>query len=132
MNHILLVDDDNVHHVVTSMLIKRLPFHLESSKAMDGREAIDQIKADLNNPPSLVLLDLNMPVMNGWEFLEEMNELIPKMPRQPVICILSSTIAPDDIERSKSYPTVHSFISKPLLKKDMIELLTSLGFEQKE
>jgi len=131
MNHILLVDDDNVHHVVTSMLIKRLPFHLESSKAMDGREAIDLIKADLDHPPSLILLDLNMPVMNGWEFLEEMNELIPRMQHPPVICILSSTIAPDDIDRSKDYPMVHSFISKPLMKKDIIELLTSLGFEQK-
>jgi CheY-like chemotaxis protein len=132
MNHILLVDDDNVHHVVTSMLIKRLPFDLESTKAMDGREAIDQIKAHLDNPPDLVLLDLNMPVMNGWEFLEEFNELLPKMPHQPVVCILSSTIAPDDIERSNNYQTVHSFLSKPLLKNDMIELLTTLGFEKKE
>jgi len=132
MNHILLVDDDNVHHVVTSMLIKRLPFEVESSKAMDGREAIDQIKANLDNPPDLVLLDLNMPVMNGWEFLEEIDNLKHLMPRQPIICILSSTIAPDDIERSMSYSNVHSFISKPLLRNDMINLLTSLGFQQKE
>ena len=132
MNHILIVDDDKVHHVVMSMLVKRLPFKLESSKALDGREAIDQIRANLQNPPDLVLLDLNMPVMNGWEFLEEFNKLLPKMPHQPIVCILSSTIAPDDIERSKGYPTVHSFISKPLLKSDMIELLTNLGFEKKE
>jgi CheY-like chemotaxis protein len=132
MNHILLVDDDNVYHVVTSMLIKRLPFDVESSKAMDGREAIDLIKADLNNPPDLILLDLNMPVMNGWEFLDEIDNFKSQMSRQPVICILSSTIAPDDIERSMSYASVHSFISKPLLKNDMIELLTSLGFQKKE
>ncbi len=132
MNHILLVDDDNVHHAVTSMLIKRLPFEVESSKAMDGREAIDQIKADLDNPPDLVLLDLNMPVMNGWEFLDEIADLKPVMPHQPTICILSSTIAHDDIKRSTNYSNVHSFISKPILKSDMINLLTSLGFQQKE
>jgi CheY-like chemotaxis protein len=62
MNHILLVDDDNVHHVVTSMLIKRLPFELESSKAMDGLEALNMIKDNLDTPPDLILLDLNMPV----------------------------------------------------------------------
>ncbi len=132
MNHILLVDDDNVHHVVTSMLIKKLPFRLESSKAMDGLEALNMIKANLDTPPDLILLDLNMPVMNGWEFLEKIAELESQMPRSPVICILSSTIAPDDIERANSYSNVHSFISKPLLKNDMINLLTSLGFEKTE
>jgi CheY-like chemotaxis protein len=132
MNHILLVDDDNVHHVVTSMLIKRLPFQLESSKAMDGKEAIDMVNEDLDNPPDLILLDLNMPVMNGWEFLDAIAALEPKMPRKPVICILSSTIAPDDIERAKNYANVHSFISKPLLKSDMINLLSSLGFQKTE
>ncbi len=132
MNHILLVDDDNVHHVVTSMLIKRLPFQLKSSKAMDGLEALNMIKDNLDAPPDLILLDLNMPVMNGWEFLEKIAELESEMPHQPVICILSSTIAPDDIERANGYSNVHSFISKPLLKNDMINLLTSLGFQKTE
>lgn len=132
MNHILLVDDDNVHHVVTSMLLKKLPFDLASSKAMDGREAIDLIKGNLDSPPDLILLDLNMPVMNGWEFLDEIATLEPQMSRKPIICILSSTIAPDDIQRARSYANVHSFISKPLLKNDMINLLTSLGFPSKD
>jgi len=132
MNHILLVDDDNVHHVVTSMLLRKLPFNLVSSKAMDGREAIDMIKATLDTPPDLILLDLNMPVMNGWEFLDEIATLQSQLPKMPVICILSSTIAPDDIQRASSYASVHSFISKPLLKNDMINLMTSLGFQTKE
>lgn len=132
MNHILLVDDDNVHHVVTSMLLRKLPFDLVSSKAMDGREAIEMVKSQLDNPPDLILLDLNMPVMNGWEFLDEISTIETQMSRKPIICILSSTIAPDDIQRANSYANVHSFISKPLLKNDMINLLTSLGFQSKE
>jgi len=128
MKRIMLVDDDNVHHVVTGMLLKRLPYDIETSRAMNGLEAINLLKAEPDKLPDLILLDLNMPVMNGWDFLEIFNDLMSGFSKIPVICILSSTIAPDDIERSKSYATVQSFLSKPLLKADMQELLTTLGF----
>jgi CheY-like chemotaxis protein len=128
MKRIMLVDDDNVHHVVTGMLLKRLPYDIETSRAMNGLEAINMLKADLNEPPDLILLDLNMPVMNGWDFLEIFKDLMSSFSKVPVICILSSTIAPDDIERSKMYDTVECFLSKPLLKADMQNLLTTLNF----
>lgn len=128
MKRIMLVDDDNVHHVVTGMLLKRLPYDIETSRAMNGLEAINMLKAEPDKLPDLILLDLNMPVMNGWDFLEIFKDLMSSFSKVPVICILSSTIAPDDIERSNSYDIVECFLSKPLLKVDMQNLLTTLNF----
>src|SRR5690606_23881750 len=110
------------------MLLKRLPYDIETIRAMNGLEAINMLKTEPDKLPDLILLDLNMPVMNGWDFLEIFNDLMSTFPKVPVICILSSTIAPDDIEKSKSYDTVECFLSKPLLKADMQNLLTTLDF----
>jgi len=123
MKIIMIVDDDNIHHVVTGMLMKRLPYDIETTRAMNGLEALNMLKAEPEKLPDLILLDLNMPVMNGWDFLEIFKDLVNTFSKIPIICILSSTIAPDDIERSKSYETVECFLSKPLLKADMQNLL---------
>lgn len=128
MKRILLVDDDHVHHVVTGMLLKKLPFKLETQKAMNGKEALDLLLKPDYVKPDLILLDLNMPVMDGWQFLSEIEPVFASYSRKPVIVILSSTIANDDIEKARSFKDVHSFVSKPLLRDKMIELLTRLGF----
>jgi CheY-like chemotaxis protein len=60
-----------------------------------------------------------MPVMNGWDFLEEFESIKETLPQMPRIFILSSTVDPEDYNKAKSYSAVEDFISKPLSKESL-------------
>ena len=84
---------------------------------------ISELKINEIEPPELVLLDLNMPIMNGWELLDKYLELeFNLIFTKTKFIVLSSTIDPSDIEKSKSYPMVIDFISKPITKDILAEL----------
>jgi CheY-like chemotaxis protein len=129
INKILCVDDDSISLTISKLLLKRTGFTNDVVTAVDGSDALDYFKdlfATSSNPveesPSLILLDINMPVMNGWEFLEAYIPLFSeKLPNTKVI-ILSSTIDPEDFSRAKKFPVVAQFVSKPLSVENLAEL----------
>ena len=124
---ILCVDDDPITLMLCKMVITKASFSNEIVTAKNGQEALkyfDAFKtiANASNKPQLIFLDLNMPVMNGWEFLESFNTANYLEYHQTKVIILSSTIDPEDLEKSKKYPMVIDFLSKPI-SKEMLELL---------
>lgn len=129
INKILCVDDDSISLTISKLLLKRTGFTNDVVTAVDGSDALDYFKdlfATSSDPladaPSLILLDINMPVMNGWEFLEAYIPLFAdKLPQTKVI-ILSSTIDPEDFSRTKKFPVVAQFVSKPLSVENLAEL----------
>ncbi len=129
INKILCVDDDSISLTISKLLLRRTGFTNDVVTAVDGSDALDYFKdlfATSTNPledvPSLILLDINMPVMNGWEFLEAYIPLFAdKLPDTKVI-ILSSTIDPEDFSRAKKFPVVAQFVSKPLSVENLAEL----------
>ncbi|MGY6561341.1 MAG: response regulator [Luteibaculaceae bacterium] len=87
---------------------------------VNGQVALHAIKAS-EELPDLILLDINMPVMDGWEFLEslkELNEAVNKIP----VYILTSSIDPEDEVKAKEYPNVKGYVIKPLSKNRLIEI----------
>ncbi|WNM20306.1 response regulator [Flavobacterium capsici] len=126
LNKVLCVDDDLITLMLCKKVIERVNYTKEIETAKNGEEAINyfkEIKNNNTNPPELVLLDLNMPIMNGWELLDsyldlEFNLLYP----ETKFIVLSSTIDPSDVEKSKSYPMVIDFISKPITKEILNQL----------
>jgi len=128
MDLLLCVDDDSITIMLSKMVLTRTAYAKEIVTAHNGEEALEYldhlISSGATVKPSLIFLDLNMPVMGGWEFLDAFAE--PKyrevFPECKVI-VLSSTIDPEDIEKSKSYPMVLDFMSKPI-SKDLLEAVS--------
>ena len=128
---ILFVDDDPITLMLCKKVIEKAEFSKEIDFAHNGEDALkyfDSLKTDLNNnteivPPELMFLDLNMPVMGGWEFLDLFSDekYFTFFPNLKVI-VLSSTIDPKDIEKSKSYFMVVDFLSKPITKELLISI----------
>jgi CheY-like chemotaxis protein len=121
LNQVLLIDDDHISNFLTTSILKRIGLAKEISMCQDGREALDllQHQAALNQPwPDLILLDINMPNMNGMEFLEAFREL--KTSRaQPVIAILTTSQNFQDMEKLQQFPEVEVFMNKPLYEDDL-------------
>jgi CheY-like chemotaxis protein len=130
LDKILCVDDDPITLMLCKKVVERVEFAKEIDTAKNGAEAIEYFdnlfeERKVNDSivyPKLVLLDLNMPVMDGWEFLETyMSKGYDNIFTSTRFIVLSSSIDPYDINRSKTYPVI-GFLSKPITK-DMLENL---------
>src|SRR3978361_698393 len=115
---VLLVDDDEINNFISIKLIKKALLNTDIIACLNGKYAIDQLvetqKKDPSKLPDYILLDINMPIMNGWEFLDEYKRLNIDPLGKTKIFIISSSVFSNDINRARSYPIVKSFISKPL------------------
>jgi CheY-like chemotaxis protein len=118
---VLLVEDDPITIMVCERIIKMTEFADEVLSCDNGQKAINHIKEIIANPsitsPDIIFLDINMPVMNGWDFLEEFLTLRSALSFTPRIYILSSTVDPEDYKKAESFGIVTSFLSKPLGKE---------------
>ncbi|MEM0541907.1 response regulator [Flavobacterium sp. j3] len=136
LEKILCVDDDPITLMLCRKVIERASLAKEILVSNNGEEAFQYFKelAEKHKTntsftyPRLVFLDLNMPIMNGWEFLEiYTNNGYPNIFKEAKIIVLSSTIDPKDVEQTKSYSVVIDFLSKPITK-DMLEKLKQTFF----
>lgn len=118
---VLLVEDDPITILICKRIIKFTEFAEEVTALNNGQEALHYLNDIMTHPeekmPEIIFLDLNMPVMNGWEFLDQFTVLLPSMEKPPLIYILSSTIDEGDKLKGLSYGCVKDFISKPLTKE---------------
>lgn len=123
LNSILLVDDDDDDNFYHQIIIEEMDIVNKIDTAMNGIEALDYLKKENQTPPDLIILDLNMPKMNGWEFLSEYKHLNEIQKAKVLILILSTSANPDDIQRAKEIEEVFGFETKPLSKELLTEIL---------
>ncbi len=124
--NVFIVDDDKLFVFLTKKTINTTNLDTQIKEFGDGQDAIDHLKQIAGHPellPDIILLDLSMPIMDGWEFLEEYKHLEPKMGKKIKLYIFSSSISPHDIERAKNISQVTDFIIKPLFKEKFIEMV---------
>ena len=127
LEQILCVDDDPITLMLCKKVIEKASFSTEIITAQNGEEALrffNDLKYRKNKikKPQLIFLDLNMPVMGGWEFLEHFTSPDYEEFNSIKIIVLSSTINPEDLAKAKKYPAVIDFLSKPI-SKSMLEYL---------
>jgi CheY-like chemotaxis protein len=105
---VLLIDDDPINNLVTKRLLLQIHPQLE---IMDFTRADIALTHIISDKTDLILLDINMPGMNGWEFLTELEKIGNKTP----VIMLSSSIDPNDHCKSIHFKSVRGFLRKPLL-----------------
>ncbi len=114
---ILIVDDDYVYKLVTRRMISLCCSSAEIILAENGREAIDILRAASDDSslqlPDIILLDIEMPEMNGWEFLNAFSSLSLEKVKDIRIYVVSSSIDDIDRERTRIYPAVKELLVKP-------------------
>jgi CheY-like chemotaxis protein len=123
---IFLIDDDPIFVYLTRRIISSIGSPCEINEFTDGELAIaylSSIRDQSELLPDVIFLDLSMPVMDGWEFLKEYSELKPRLKKDIALFIVSSSISPQEVERSKSYRTVTDFLIKPVEKGKIVEIM---------
>lgn len=114
---VCLVDDDNTYTYSAKKILKDSPVFKKYIIFNDAFDALEHFKNKASQPeqiPDVLFLDINMPVMDGWDFLEEFAQIKPLLNKKVTIYIVSSSISTLDIQRAKSLSDVAQYIIKPI------------------
>ena len=125
-----LIDDDPIFIYGTKRIMKEVDFSENILVFNNGQEALEglmQISEAKELMPEVIFLDLNMPIMNGWEFLDEFLIVPNNNLKKTIIYIISSSVDPRDLERVKNYKQVNNYILKPITTADLETVLGAIG-----
>ena len=128
INAVCIIDDDPIFRFGTKKLMESVQPSLSFMVYKNGKEALDDLILKIKSSesiPDVILLDLNMPIMDGWQFLDEClkNKLLEKIP----IYIVSSSVDSRDIEKAKKYKIVNNYIIKPFSVSTIENLFLELN-----
>lgn len=122
-NDVFVVDDDKIYHFILKKLLKKNNIEVTPHFFENGLEAIESLKqktSESNGLPDLILLDINMPVMDGWQFLEEYKKIKGNFSKDTVIYMISSSNSPYDMDKAKQFPEeVKDYFMKPVCLEDL-------------
>lgn len=119
---VMIVEDDPIVTFLHKALLQKKEIVQDPLTFINGKEAWEFLLNDVPDKYYLVLLDLNMPVLNGWQFLDKLKER-EEIARRTKIAIVTSSINPADKDKAKNYNTVEHYLSKPLFQFSEIKKL---------
>lgn len=128
LKSILLVDDDEITNFFNSHLIQKLGLAEHVHSELNGKAALAYLQGGQNSTepvdPNLILLDINMPIMNGFEFLEAYEQLSPDQRGSSVLVMLTSSTLGIDKDRASQFSTLKDFYPKPLSENSLQEIVS--------
>ncbi|MFD2561285.1 response regulator [Aquimarina rubra] len=121
IKQVLLVDDSRATNFFNKTIIKKTDCVQEVLVAENGEEAIQFIKS--GNVPEVIFLDINMPIMNGWEFLSEVQKFDKELTKTVVVLMIGAALNPEEEKLAYSFPYVKEFKEKMLTTKTVKEIV---------
>lgn len=124
-----IVDDDQVFQLTTQVHFNKINSDGELYFFKNGKELIDHLeenKSDVEQLPDVILLDLKMPIMNGWDFIERFLPLREEFAKDINLYILTSSIDQKDKERAKKISAVRKYIEKPIGTSKIEQIIDDL------
>jgi CheY-like chemotaxis protein len=121
---IAIIEDDPISQFIINKTIKSTIYTENISVFSNGMAALDYFNLNLTtaeNLPDVILLDINMPVMNGWQFINQFSKLSTSIDKKIYIYLLTSSQNPDDLLQSKNLELVTDYLIKPLDKEKLIK-----------
>ena len=125
--NVLLIDDDSIYQFVSCKTLEATGHANKIKVCSNGQEAYRFLEENMHNAnelPDVILLDVNMPVMNGWQFLDAYQSLKPNLSKEIHIFLVTSSMNDQDKEYSKRYNCVQDYIVKPLAREKITEILS--------
>ncbi len=124
---IAIVDDDNLFRHILKAQISKLQASEDVVLFENGDQAIRHLRSAIEDPelffPKTIFLDINMPVMNGWEFLDAFRELKGQLAEEITIFIVTSSVNEEDQQKAKEYSEVSKYVVKPITSAILKEII---------
>ena len=126
LKNIWVIDDDKLYTFLLTKTLNKLQACEKISVYENGKLGIDALKHELDQNrdlPELIFLDINMSVMDGWEFIEEYKRLANGSTLASIIYVASSSISTDDMLKARSHKEIHDYIVKPISSNTISSIL---------
>lgn len=125
---VFIIDDDPIYLYMLERIIRECNFSENITSFDNGKPALDALSKnnlDTQRIPDVIFVDISMPIMNGWEFLDHLKETAVLEKKNIQIVLVSSSINPREIELIEKYPIVTKYIVKPITPSDLEALTTN-------
>ncbi|WP_347375028.1 response regulator [Aequorivita sp. Q41] len=131
---ICVIDDDKIYQYTVSKILKANELAKNILVFSDGEEALDFFIENQNakeNLPDIILLDINMPIMDGFQFMDEYVKLKPNIEKDIEIFMVSSSVDASDVELSNRITEISDYIVKPIKSDEVISLVSTFHDKRK-
>lgn len=125
-----IIDDDEIYLFSVKKVIEVNKLSSKVLEFKNGQEALNFFTQHYTNHdmlPDVIFLDINMPIMNGWEFIEEFKKLQPSLSKEIMLYIVSSSVDKTDVDKARSLPAVYDYITKPITASQLKTIYTAVS-----
>ena len=126
IGRVMLIDDDDMNNAISTLIIKKVDPQIDIQQFTDSRKGLSYLAEEYRNSPlpTLLLLDINMPVLNGWDVLQQLESYPSDIKSFLKIYMLSSSVNPTDRRRAAGLPLVSGFLERPLTTDNLQAILS--------